>query len=128
MIDYKKLYAQTYGINWDADMEIHHIDRNRQNNDISNLILLPGYLHHDLHNCLHEAVFLSEQGTIGDNIERMMQRVFNYGGSYDQQSFLRLSCVLSECKRWGFLKSSSYKYPDGSPIGHITNATMKWIG
>jgi hypothetical protein len=128
MTDYKKLYAKTYGITWDADMEIHHIDRNRQNNDISNLILLPGYLHHELHNFLHEAVFMSEQGTTGDLIERMMERVFNYGNSYDQQVFLRLSYVLSECKRWGFLKSVSYKFTDGSPIGHITKDTMKWIG
>ena len=128
MTDYKKLYAQTYGITWDADLEIHHIDRNRQNNDISNLILLPGYLHHELHNCLNEAVFLSMQGTTGDIIERMMARVFNYGNSYDQRVFLRLSYVLSECRRWGLLKSVSYKYPDGSPIGHITKDTMKWIG
>ena len=128
MTDYKKLYAQTYGITWDADLEIHHIDRNRQNNDISNLILLPGYLHHELHICLNEAVFMSEQGTAGDVIERMMARVFNYGDTYDQRVFLRLSYVLSECKRWGFLKSVSYKYPDGSPIGHITKDTMKWIG
>lgn len=128
MTDYKKLYAQTYGITWDADLEIHHIDRNRQNNDISNLILLPGYLHHELHICLNEAVFMSEQGSAGDVIERMMAKVFNYGDSYDQRVFLRLSYVLSECKRWGFLKSVSYKYPDGSPIGHITKDTMKWIG
>ena len=128
MTDYKKLYAQTYGITWDADLEIHHIDRNRQNNNISNLILLPGYLHRELHNCLYESAFMSEQGTTGDIIERMMERVFNYGNSYDQQVFLRLSYVLSECKRWGLLKSVSYKYSDGSPIGHITKDTMKWIG
>ena len=128
MTDYKKLYAQTYGITWDADLEIHHIDRNRQNNDISNLILLPGYLHHELHICLNGAVFMSEQVTAGDVIERMMERVFNYGDSYDKQAFLSLLLVLSECKRWEFLKYVSYKYPDGSPIGHITKDTMKWIG
>lgn len=128
MTDYKKLYAQTYGITWDADLEIHHIDRNRQNNDISNLILLPGYLHHELHICLNGAVFMCEPVTAGDVIERMMERVFNYGDSCDQQAFLSLLLVLSECKKWGFLKSVSYKYPNGCPIGHITKNTMKWIG
>ena len=127
MTNYKKLYAQTYGISWDADLEIHHIDRNRQNNNISNLILLPDHLHHELHNCLNEAVFMNEQETDGDLIERMMERVFNYGNSYDQQVFLHLSYILSECRRWGFLKHESYKNPDGSPIGHITKDTMKWI-
>ena len=128
MTDYKKLYAQTYGITWNADMVIHHIDRNRQNNDISNLILLPGHLHHEMHIYLNEAEFMNEQGTAGDLIERMMESVFNYGNSYDQQVFLQLLYVLSECKRWGFLKSVSYKYSDGSPIEHITKDTMKWIG
>ena len=128
MTDYKKLYAQTYGITWDADLEIHHIDRNRQNNDISNLILLPAYLHHELHNCLNEALFMSEPGTAGDLVERMMERMFNFGKSYDQEIFLRLSYILSECKRWGLLKCVSYKYPDGSPIEHITKGTMAWIG
>ena len=128
MTNYKKLYAQTYGITWDADLEIHHIDRNRQNNDISNLILLPAYLHHELHNCLNEALFMSEPGTAGDLVERMMERMFNFGKSYDQEIFLRLSYILSECKRWGLLKCVSYKYPDGSPIEHITKGTMAWIG
>lgn len=128
MTDYKKLYAEAYGITWDADLEIHHIDRNRQNNDISNLILLPGYLHHELHNCLNEAFFMSEPETAGDLVERMMERMFNFGKSYDQEIFLRLSYILSECKRWGLLKCVSYKYPDGSPIEHITKGTMAWIG
>ena len=128
MTDYKKLYAQTYGITWDVDLEIHHIDRNRQNNDISNLILLPGHLHRELHICLNEAVVMIEPVTAGDIIEIMMSRVFNYGNSYDQQALFRLLLILSECKRWGFLKSESYRYPDGSPIGHITKDTMKWIG
>lgn len=29
---------------------------------------------------------------------------------------------------WGILKCVSYKYPDGSPIEHITKGTMLWIG
>ena len=128
MTDYKKLYAQTYGITWDADLEIHHIDRNRQNNNISNLILLPGYLHNELHNCLNEAKIINEPVEVKDLIETMMGCMFNFGKSYYQEIFLRLLYVLSECKRWGFLKSISYKHPDGSPIEHITKDTMKWIG
>lgn len=128
MTDYKKLYAEKYGITWDNDLEIHHIDRNRNNNDISNLILLPGYLHRELHNCLREAVYLSEQASAGDLVERMMERVLNYGNDYDHQTLMRFCYVLSECRRWGLLKLVSYIYPDGSPIGHITKNTMKWIG
>lgn len=128
MEDYKKLYAERFGITWDSDMEIHHIDRNRQNNDISNLILLPGYLHRELHHCLNEAVFMMGQETTGDFVEGVMDRILNYGKSYDQQVLLNLSYVLSQCKKWGLLKSISYEYPNGDPIGHITKDTMKWIG
>ena len=128
MTNYKKLYAQTYGITWDADLEIHHIDRNRQNNNISNLILLPCHLHHELHNCLNEAKFINEPVDVRYLIETMMGCMFNFGQSYHQEIFLRLSYILSECKRWGLLKCVSYKYPDGSPIEHITKGTMAWIG
>ena len=128
MTNYKKLYAQTYGITWDADMEIHHIDRNRQNNDISNLILLPACLHHELHNCLNKAEIINEQVKVRDLIKTMIWYMFNFGKSYHQEIFFLLSYVLSECKRWGLLKCVSYKYPDGSPIKHITKDTMAWIG
>lgn len=50
MKDYKKTYADYYGIIWDsAEFEIHHIDRNRENNDIHNLVLLPKKLHKEYH-------------------------------------------------------------------------------
>lgn len=50
MKDYKKIYADYYGIIWDsAEFEIHHIDRNRENNDIRNLVLLPKKLHKEYH-------------------------------------------------------------------------------
>ena len=119
--------AGKYGITWDNDLEIHHIDRNRDNNDISNLILLPDYLHHELHNCLQEALFLSEQESARDLVERMTRGILNYGNSYDLETFMHLSSVLSECKRWGLLKSVLYTYPDGSPIRHITKNTLKWL-
>lgn len=127
MIDYKKLYAQTYGITWDADLEIHHIDRDRKNNHISNLILLPSYLHEELHDCLDESEIINEQVEVRDLIETMMRDMFNFGKSYHQEVFLRLSYILSECKRWGLLKCISYKYPNGSTIEHITKDTMAWI-
>lgn len=50
MKDYKRVYANYYCIKWDsAEFEIHHIDRNRENNDVHNLVLLPKKLHKEYH-------------------------------------------------------------------------------
>lgn len=44
-MDYRKYYKTYYGIDFESNMVVHHIDENRKNNDISNLILMPSRLH-----------------------------------------------------------------------------------
>ena len=46
---YRKFYAAYFGISIPREYDIHHIDFNRENNEISNLILLPRALHQRLH-------------------------------------------------------------------------------
>lgn len=53
-MDYRRYYKQRYGIEFGSDYEIHHIDMNRSNNDIKNLILLPKELHHKIHKTMME--------------------------------------------------------------------------
>lgn len=48
-IDYRKIYAQYYGIEVPEDVDIHHIDFDRSNNDPSNLLMLPKDLHQRYH-------------------------------------------------------------------------------
>ena len=48
-MDYRKFYKDYYGIDFGPEYDVHHIDRNRSNNDIQNLLLLPTRLHHQLH-------------------------------------------------------------------------------
>lgn len=48
-MNYRKLYENHYGINIPPEYDIHHIDFNRDNNKIDNLILLPKRLHRKLH-------------------------------------------------------------------------------
>ena len=57
-MNYRKIYKKRYGIDFSADYEIHHIDMNRSNNDIENLILLPKELHRKLHNTYNN-IYLS---------------------------------------------------------------------
>jgi hypothetical protein len=125
MTDYKKLYAERFGITWDNDLEIHHIDRNRDNNDISNLILLPRELHSELHKWLTEIKHY-EDATGKDVITLMQEQVLNIGNTFVSSSIVGISNVLSKCMGWGFLKAVRYRNCDGGHIGHITKDTMKW--
>lgn len=53
MEDYRKIYADYYGIKWDTKKyDVHHLDFNRKNNDAENLVLLPNKLHHQFHRSL----------------------------------------------------------------------------
>lgn len=48
--NYRKFYAEYYGIKWDPKkFQVHHIDGDRSNNSIENLVLLPTELHQLFH-------------------------------------------------------------------------------
>ena len=47
--NYRLKYKRYYGIDFSDDYVIHHIDFDRSNNDISNLLLLPSELHQRYH-------------------------------------------------------------------------------
>lgn len=48
-MNYRKLYEKHYGIKIPPEYDIHHIDGNRGNNAIDNLVLLPKHTHATLH-------------------------------------------------------------------------------
>lgn len=47
--NYRTKYKKYYGIDFDKSYAVHHIDGNRENNDIDNLLLLPNNLHSQYH-------------------------------------------------------------------------------
>lgn len=47
--NYREKYKRYYGIEFGKEYAIHHIDFDRQNNDIGNLLLLPVELHQRYH-------------------------------------------------------------------------------
>lgn len=51
-VNYRKIYKDHYNIDFNSDYVIHHIDFDRNNNDISNLLLLPKTLHMRYHELL----------------------------------------------------------------------------
>ena len=48
-VDYRQLYKDYYGIDFGDEMVIHHIDFDRSNNSIDNLIMIPKDLHAKYH-------------------------------------------------------------------------------
>ena len=48
-VDYRNIYKKHYGINFDRKYAVHHIDGDRNNNKIDNLLLLPTELHARYH-------------------------------------------------------------------------------
>jgi CRISPR/Cas system CSM-associated protein Csm2 small subunit len=46
---YRKIYESALHIEIEKDFAIHHIDFNRENNDITNLVALPRGLHNKYH-------------------------------------------------------------------------------
>lgn len=49
MKNYREKYKRHYGIDFGKEYAIHHIDGNRENNEIENLLLLPMALHSKYH-------------------------------------------------------------------------------
>ena len=49
-MNYRKLYEEHHDLKIPKDWDIHHIDADRENNKINNLIMLPSKLHQALHN------------------------------------------------------------------------------
>jgi hypothetical protein len=51
--NYKKIYKDNIHITWDTKIfHVHHIDRDRSNNEIHNLVLIPSKLHSSYHSLL----------------------------------------------------------------------------
>lgn len=47
--NYRKYYKDYYGIKFGRPLDVHHIDGNRGNNNIDNLLLIPSKSHQALH-------------------------------------------------------------------------------
>lgn len=107
--DYCKKYADYFGIRWDSALyDIHHIDHNRNNNSISNLILLPKKLHRRLH--ANERLLVStirEEKMIDfiREVERANANALYYVGLERFDGFFQAS---NEMTQWAYYKRMNY--------------------
>ena len=117
--DYKKLYSEYFGITWyTSKYQIHHIDGDHSNNEISNLILLPVKLHQDLHAAL--CTLYAPDCSAKDAVQDFMRSHLNGGTDWFIGVALQsLMEVVFDCQKWAFLKSVGYYESDGRKIERI---------
>lgn len=100
---YRKYYKSYYKIDFGSDMVVHHIDFDRDNNDISNLLLIPRTLHSEYHEIVRE---LKQHNIRIDNI--MLNRGVSHA-SFDISFLENYVSVLNEMLFWIKEKDEMYR-------------------
>ena len=74
--NYRQYYKEYYGIEFGKGFAVHHIDMNRENNEISNLLLIPS----TIHNKFHLSSYVYEYGckSIHPNLKGLNASFLNY--------------------------------------------------
>ena len=81
------------------NFDIHHIDNNKYNNNINNLLMLPKKLHNDYHKITYEIKDLK--------ISCEIKSVIDSGNRYNEYLFnlhKQLYITLKECNKWADYK------------------------
>ena len=100
---YRDLYKKYYNIDFDSSYEIHHIDFDRNNNDISNLLLLPKDLHSKYHTLLQRIDCKNyKSGYFLFNIK--INPYFGIFGTSTVEDVLEFYKVLEDCREWAIKK------------------------
>lgn len=104
--NYREKYKRHYGIEFDGDYAIHHIDLNRKNNDISNLLLLPKGLHAKYHIILNAISICTSKPKADGFVDLKLSNMLIT--DYNSKMLDLLPQTISECQKW--IKWRDYKY------------------
>ena len=105
--DYRAIYKEFYDIEFDSSFVIHHIDFDRTNNDIDNLILLPRGLHSKYHQVIREI-----QGT-SKSENPLIDLKITTDMFYRRFAYEDLAEVVTKIGDWVCFRNLRYKMPDG---------------
>ncbi len=102
--NYRAKYKKYYGIEFGSDYAIHHIDFDRSNNDIKNLLLLPSELHQRYHNCISSLCGADwKSGKLILYTELSECGLTPYGS---EDKIHELATTFKECRKWLDYKNS----------------------
>lgn len=119
MTDYLKFYSRYYGITWDRQkFEVHHIDGNRKNNEIENLVLLPVELHRELHKAM-SALWVPEMPAKVAVFQYLQTCLNGWSDWFIGKALPDLIEVVNKCHKWALLKQVNYCDCDGVKIQKI---------
>ena len=93
-MNYRKIYSDYFGIKIGSEYAIHHIDGNRSNNKIYNLLLLPKRLHSQYH--FYKSII--------DSWNKSTDLNDIYGNTYLLNAFEKFSKVCYECFKYYRIK------------------------
>lgn len=122
IMNYRKLYERHYGIKIPPEYEIHHIDFNRNNNDIINLLLIPKQLHRQLHwvrntSCVNLERFFDFQGIQAQRPMDYERRCINAAlDVYDElqiwstRKHIEDMRISGYCNCYGYYDYSMFRY------------------
>lgn len=90
--NYRQYYKKYFGIEFGPEMAVHHIDFDRTNNNIENLLLLPKELHAKYH------WYVSALGGAGTGMIDPDMRIS--GNTYKNDALIGLGETLKEIMEW----------------------------
>ena len=112
-MDYRRFYIDVLNIEeLSQKFVIHHIDYNRNNNKLSNLVALPRKLHNDLHEYYNKLF-------INISFDKELKGIIDSGNGYNSflLMFIKEYCeVYEEATKW-----LDYKYYFLSTVSNIHN-------
>ena len=119
-MDYRRYYKEYYSIDFGSEYSIHHIDQNRENNDIRNLILLPRKLHSRFHMNLgldHYRIYdirfqmFHYEPRFGQDFEEWLETVTE---QYNELSYwIKYKWRMDQCLEYTDVTTDKINHPEG---------------
>lgn len=101
IINYRNKFKKHYNIDFSNNYVVHHIDLNRENNDIKNLMLLPVELHTQYHYYLNATLPMRKGGSKTERtIEFRIRDHFVIANSEELELIRRLIDTIYQCSKW----------------------------
>lgn len=107
MANYRTIYKKYFGIEFDKNYAVHHIDFNRANNDISNLLLLPRELHAKYHFIINALTICPEKPRADGFLNIRLSSVIVT--DYNMKILDLLPETIAECQKWLQYKRNNYR-------------------
>lgn len=95
-MNYRKFYQEQTKTKLPKNFEVHHIDLNRENNDITNLVAIPKKLHQELHSTF-DSIYIPE-----DKFELLPQGILGIkGNGFNSFVFKQFELYAEVCQEVG---------------------------